>query len=290
MSDKRLLTVVLVISIILAGCTSLTGNNEEQNEEEVPNQGLVIEEVTLDEKTLRENGGSTRAIMRGTNTNPTEVTDFSFQWSNTGILSITGPQQTSGLDSDCSGSVEGASQGVAPTFECIWEITVDGELRTGSSRTIPLTSLISYSSTLTSENEPIRIEFVEEAQNRESSARIDNREIRVSVNYPSQLYTDMLEGEGFEIGITVQNIGGGEVTDREVTLTFSGGLADEFSIPDRCGEFEFTRGSNKASRTCELSVTEGGLSVTEGDYMGMDIEASYGYELRAEHPVTVEAR
>lgn len=289
MRQRPILVLILIGFVTLAGCTSLTGNGEEQNEEEVPNQGLIIEEVTLDETSLRENGGSTRAIMRGTNTNPTEVTDFSFQWSNTGILDITDPQQASGLDDDCSGSIEGASQGVAPTFECIWEITVSGELRTESSRTIPLTSRISYESTLESDNEPIRIEFVEDRQNRESSARIDNRELRISVSYPSQLYSDMLADEGFEIGITVQNIGSGDVTDREVTMSFSGGLADEFSIPDRCGVFEFTRGSDTASRTCELSA-DSDLSVTDGDYMGMNIEASYGYELRGEHPVTVEAR
>lgn len=289
MSEKRLLAVLLAASILLAGCTSLTGNDEEQNEEKVPNQGLIIEEVTLDETTFREDGGSTRAIMRGTNTNPTEVTAFSFQWSNTGILEVTGPQQTSGLDGDCSGTIDGASQGVAPTFECIWEISASEELRTDSARTIPLTSLISYRSTLISNDQPIRIEFVEEAQDRQSSARVDNKELRISITYPSQLYTDMRDGEGFQVEISVQNIGGGDLRNREVGLSFTGGLADRFSIPDRCGDFTLRRDSNKASRTCELSA-DGDLSVSEGDYIGMDIEADYGYELQAEHPVTVEPR
>jgi len=275
------ITIVLLAAVVLAGCTSPLGPNEESGGDEAPPaRGLLIQDVSLEQSSIRPSQ-DTRLVLRIANTNPTDITDIEVGLSNFGQLGV------SQTESECEdGSMAGMTSDMTEpiTETCAWSIEASSIDVSGGSQQIPITVTLEYSGTMTMQQSSMAFTFTEDASTKSTSSSFTNGEITLSTSHQSE----QLPGtDSISIGIGVSNVGDGRVLDRQVTISYSGPLTNQFSFPSdhRCSTLYFQENARSTSATCEF--TEDGSSLTEGSSSRLRLEADYRYQRIRQVPLTV---
>ncbi len=277
----RTTVIVLLVAILLAGCTSPLASDDGSGDDEAPQaRGLLIQDVSLEQSSIRPSQ-DTRLVLRIANTNPTDITDISVGLSNYGQLA---PTQTEGECAD--GSISGMTADMTEpiTETCAWSIDASNVDVDGGAQQIPITVTLEYSGTMTMQQSSMDFTFTEDASTQSMSSSFTNGEITLSTTHqPEQLPdTDLVS-----IGIGVSNVGDGRVLDREVSISYTGPMTDLFSFPSdhRCSTLYFQENARSTSATCEFQRSGG--TVTEGSSSRLRLEADYRYQRIRQVPLTV---
>jgi hypothetical protein len=276
----RKAVIVLLVGLILAGCTSPLGPGEESGDDEAPPaRGLLIQDVSLEQNSIRPSQG-TRLVMRIANTNPTDITGIDVGLSNFAQLSV------SQTENECEdGSISGMTSDMTEpiTETCAWSIDASGVDVSGGSQQIPITVTLEYSGTMTMQQSSMDFTFTEDASTQSASSSFTNGEITLSTSHqPEQLPgTDSIS-----IGIGVSNVGNGRVLGQQVNMSYAGRMTDLFEFPSnhRCSTLYFQENARSTSATCEFT---GGTSMNEGDSSRLRLEADYRYQRIRQVPLTV---
>lgn len=276
--------IVLLLALILAGCTSPLSPDDGSGDDEAPQaRGLLIQDVSLEQSSIRPSQG-TRLVLRIANTNPTDITGIDVGLSNFGQISQT---QT---ESECEdGSITGMSADMTEpiTETCAWSLDTSGVDVSGGSQRIPITVTLEYSGTMTMQRSSMDFTFTEDASTQSTSSSFTNGEITLSTTHqPEQLPTT----DSISIGIGVSNVGDGQVLGQQVNISYSGPMRDLFDFPQnhRCSTLYFQENARSTSATCEFTeFGGGGASLTDGSSSRLRLEADYRYQRIRQVPLTV---
>lgn len=307
---KRLLLGVAAL-LVLAGCTALPAGDGASGQP--PAQGLIIQEARLG-NTLIPQDGSTELVLRVANTQGGAAEDVDIDIRNSGEIELTLDSGKS--DSICPAvvddggdpAVQGAVQGVPTELLCVWNVRAASDGERASTGTYPITVAISYTNTLTMQQESPKIRFDPEQQvPAAATARTyGNGEVSLTVSFPPALPADT---DDVTIDADVRNVGdgrlealdpalvpeGGTCGERCAVLSLDGSLLEDFQFPapsddvsnpaTRCRLIRFIEGERSATTTCRL--------VPSRDISGQRIThnvrgtITYRYMRQAETPLKV---
>ena len=150
--DKKILLLIGVV-IITSGCLEETGLTGGENQEELPNRGLVIEDYSITDNELRP---GQQAVIRAEFRNYHREIDIeTVELANYGtLLSV----ERQGCTPEV-GELEGARDRVQPLMECTWTVEAPGEseLEGFQERSEPVQMRVSYNASM--DSEPLNLDF-----------------------------------------------------------------------------------------------------------------------------------
>lgn len=196
------IALILLLIMLSSGCMENLGNGEG---EQMPNRGLVIQEFSITDDTLRP---QQNAIIRSSFKNY-----HSYIRINNVSIFNEGPH----LDVQKRGctpsedELEGAREGLYPEMECVWEVTApeEGDIDGFRERTEPVKLRLSYNASLTNQR-PLAVSFQDIADIENTTVRsrsFSNEELSASMTTESPVaYTS-----GNSVELNVQNVGNGRV-------------------------------------------------------------------------------
>ncbi|MDY6774077.1 MAG: hypothetical protein SVS85_02655, partial [Candidatus Nanohaloarchaea archaeon] len=216
---KRL-ALLLVMAVLLSGCTVM-------GEESSSTSGVEIGASLADSRIFSDS--STTLHLEITNYNSQPLRGLKVELVNTGGLKI--KKQVSGCEEDIGAS----TRGVPRTKSCIWKISSGKGFESDRPVTVPLTLLVTYSSTLTSVEDSIKVRFVPEEElspgtQSSQSLSLSNGDLKLTATHSSPVSA---EAAALDMTISVSNIGKGSLQSlsppsdtREVRIGYEGSFAE----------------------------------------------------------------
>lgn len=293
----RRTAVLIVVALLLAGCTQLPGSSDgtdgDQSQNTLNPRGLVVSDVTLDPSSV-EKGETTTLFLTFTNTNPDAAENVRFQFDNLGEVTAS---QLSGMPQFCSditgdgGRLPAATPADEPSIRCGWELATGEVSMIGSSTTIPVSFRTTYHGTLSMPQTSLSFVFGDE-QDTVTDTTFSNGEIRLQTTHPGHLDWGSHE---LSLQLSTTNTGSGQIVSggdaRVVNYTLTGPLVQssdnggagfqEVAVEgqDRttCEQGVFVQGARTADSTCVLqgSVSQRSAPIT----YSLDVRVDYRYRL-----------
>lgn len=227
--------VVLVLAVVLAGCTGPPQDNSTEPNNTATNTGTVVQRAALQDTTIFA-GGTTSFVLEAQNSRKHPLRRFHVEVGNRGPLQFRReiPSQGAGQQHECRyGEIPAAEEPVIR--RCVWTIRADPGI-VGAARdtvTYPMTAFISYTTQVAPRQGSLDIAFEPRDQINPFDQRNDTvtaRNADATLQVTSQSPRTAEQGR-VPLTITVRNTGYGSFTERvggeqEVTVSFQGTLAD----------------------------------------------------------------
>jgi hypothetical protein len=207
--DRKIL-ILIALGVLVSGCIDDGGGRTGGNEDEIPDEGLKIEQFTISDKTLAPDQEASITLTLK-NFNEKSVNFHDIQLLNTGELIIEEPD-------DCGdgSSIKERRGEIIGTKECVWTVSTEG-VNDFQSKNIPMTLYLKYDMSSTSDTFKITFKPIEEiGSSGEVEGSHSNTEVKTSWETKSPL---PYEGKS-TIEFTVQNVGPGKVVNKEYKLEY----------------------------------------------------------------------
>lgn len=306
---NRVLILALVIAVAAAGCIDPSPPEDEpENETDTTFDKNVVQQFSLDDTTIFQDG-TTYLTMMLQNNRDRPLQDVHAEVGNFGSLQITrqipNQGQTGISPHECLyPEIPSTDEESAPSRRCIWEVYAGPDMlgQTRDSVRLPLTTFVSYASTL-SASRSLSVSFessrdIGPGDQRSANIQTANTDIRLTAHHASPVPAE--DGEA-PITVEIRNIGSGDIVGdgsrRSVTITFDGTLADaawdmqETTCADdpdtRQKTVYFSSGERSTSFSCVIVLQDPDLA---GKTFSIRPSVVYEYQVIANAPLTVVRR
>jgi len=202
--EDKIILLLIGLVLLTSGCLEEIGL---ENDEELPNRGLVIEDFSVSDSELRPNQ---QAVVTAYIRNYHRDIDLeTVELANVGTLLNA---ESEGCSPEAS-ELEGARDGVQPTMTCTWTVEAPGEdaLEGFTERNEPVQLRLEYSASMENE-QPLRVEFrpVDEITSTEIvSESSSNGEVSMRLSSDSPVTMEA----GTSLEVVADNAGPGRIPD-----------------------------------------------------------------------------